>query len=139
MSSYVSAKLRRLVASRADGFCEYCRIHESDTHLGCQVDHILSEKHGGRTAAKNLAYACTFCNQAKGADIGSIATTTGEFVRFFNPRTDRWTDHFEINGVAIIPRTAIGEATVSILGFNNAERLLERETLMNVGRYPLRR
>ena len=70
MSSYVSAELRRLVASRANGLCEYCLIHESDAYLGCQVDHIISEKHGGPTESANLAYACACCNRAKGRDPG---------------------------------------------------------------------
>ncbi len=94
MSSYLSADLRHLVESRARGFCEYCLIHQSDTFLGCQVDHVISEKHGGPTSGENLAYACTLCNRAKGTDIGSIAPGSGEFTRFFNPRTDRWGDHF---------------------------------------------
>ncbi len=34
-TSYVSASLRREVAARADGVCEYCLIHESDAYLGC--------------------------------------------------------------------------------------------------------
>jgi hypothetical protein len=49
MTSYVSVDLRELVASRANRTCEYGLIHESDTYLGCQIDHILSEKHGGPT------------------------------------------------------------------------------------------
>jgi hypothetical protein len=48
MSSYVSAELRRLVANRANHKCEYCLIHEEDTFFGCEVDHIISLKHGGR-------------------------------------------------------------------------------------------
>jgi 5-methylcytosine-specific restriction endonuclease McrA len=94
MSSYVSAALRRLVAVRADLLCEYCLVHEDDAVFGCEVDHIISEKHGGATDAGNLAYACAFCNRAKGSDIGSIVPGTGHFVRFFNPRTDRWAEHF---------------------------------------------
>ena len=43
MTSYVSAELRRLVAARANGVCEYCLIHETDTWLGCQIDHVISE------------------------------------------------------------------------------------------------
>jgi hypothetical protein len=82
MSSYVSAALRRLVALRADFLCEYCLVHEDDTVFGCEVDHIISEKHGGATEAENLAYACAFCNRAKGSDIGSIVPGTGDFVRF---------------------------------------------------------
>jgi hypothetical protein len=48
--TYVSIELRRLVAARAKHICEYCRIAEADTFLGCAVDHIVSEKHGGDTA-----------------------------------------------------------------------------------------
>jgi hypothetical protein len=136
MTSYVSADLRRLVESRAKHLCEYCLIHEDDTYLGCQVDHVIAEKHGGLTDADNLGYACTFCNRSKGTDIGSIAPSSGEFTRFFNPRKDWWADHFVLNGVVIEPRTPIGEATARIVGFNQADRLLERETLQRIGRYP---
>ena len=86
--SYINVELRKLVASRAELLCEYCLIHEDDTFYGCQVDHIISEKHGGLTIADNLAYACTFCNRYKGSDVGSIVLPTGEFSRFFNPRID---------------------------------------------------
>ena len=136
MSSYVSAELRRLVASRANGLCEYCLIHESDTYLGCQVDHIISEKHGGPTESENLAYACVSCNRAKGSDIGSIASSTGELTRLFHPRTDRWSDHFWLQEQFIQPQTPIGEATVRILALNGSERILERQTLCKIGRYP---
>ncbi len=136
MTSYVAADLRRVVKSRANHVCEYCLIHEDDTYLGCQVDHVIAEKHGGSTNADNLSYACTFCNRAKGTDIGSIAPSTDEFTRFYNPRTDRWADHFTLNGAIIEPRTPIGEATARILGFNEPDRMLERETLQNIGRYP---
>lgn len=136
MTSYVSVELRRLVESRADHLCEYCLIHEDDTFLGCQVDHIISEKHGGQTDAGNLCLACAFCNRAKGTDVGSIATSNGQFVRFFNPRLDRWSDHFVIDGVMIEHRTAIGEATSKILEFNSIERIVEREAMQRIGRYP---
>ena len=49
MTSYVSMELRRDVEERAGGACEYCRIHQDDTYVGCHVDHIIAEKHGGRT------------------------------------------------------------------------------------------
>ncbi len=77
MSSYINAVLRRLVAIRANSLCEYCLIHEEDAFFGCEVDHIISEKHGGQTEADNLAYACAFCNRAKGSDIGSIVQRRG--------------------------------------------------------------
>jgi hypothetical protein len=136
MTSYVAAELRRVVVARADGLCEYCLIHEADTWLGCQVDHVISEKHGGPTSAENLAYACVYCNRRKGTDLGSIAASTGHFVRFFNPRADRWSEHFRISGARIEPLTEIGEVTIRIFDINSAERLLEREALIAIGRFP---
>ena len=84
----------------------------------------------------NLAYACAVCNRNKGSDIASINRTTGALVRFFHPRLDRWSDHFQLRDETIQALTAIGEVTARILGFNTPERLLEREELRIAGRYP---
>jgi len=134
-NSTISKSLRRLVANRADRLCEYCLIHEDDTFFGCEVDHIISLKHGGLTEEDNLAFACLFCNRHKGTDVGSIFET-GEFVRFFNPRKDIWSHHFRLESALIEPLTDIGRVTVTILRFNTSERILERETLIALGRYP---
>ena len=134
--TYVSVALRQLVRIRANGLCEYCLIREEDTYFGCQVDHIISEKHGGSTQKNNLAYACSYCNRNKGSDIGSIVWETQEFCRFFNPRTDKWSDHFRLDGVRIIATTPIGEVTSHILDFNHVDRLIEREALDALGYYP---
>ncbi|WP_337907219.1 HNH endonuclease signature motif containing protein [Iningainema tapete] len=90
---YISLELRRLVMARADYICEYCLIPKADT-LNCQVDHIISVKHGGATTEDNLCYACIFCNLQKGTDLGSINWRTRELVRFFNPRRDFWGEYF---------------------------------------------
>jgi hypothetical protein len=136
MSGYVPVKLRRFVVRRASGLCEYCLVHEDDTFFGCQIEHVISEKHGGPTAPQNLAYACVFCNRFKGSDIGSISPRTGQLCRFFNPRIDEWSDHFSLEGVVIRPRTEIGEVTALILALNHIDRLVERQALDAVGRYP---
>lgn len=139
-TTYISADMRRIVTLRAHNLCEYCLIHADDTYWGCQIDHIISEKHGGATTDDNLAHACTFCNRNKGSDVGSIlAATTPQarrFVRFFNPRIDRWPDHFRLDGIVIAPLTEIGKVTVNILNFNHVDRLLERQELWELGRYP---
>ncbi len=135
-SSYVSAPLRRQVAERADSHCEYCLIAETDTFFGCEVDHIISEKHGGATQLDNLAYACAFCNRHKGSDIGSIDWDQGVFSRFYNPRSDQWSDHFDLEGIKIKPLSTIGAVTVRILQMNAEERLLERAALQAQGQYP---
>lgn len=135
-SAYIPADLRRQVVARANRICEYCLIHEDDTHFGCQADHIISEKHGGPTEAENLAYACSFCNRHKGSDIGSIDWETGTFVRFFNPHADRWHEHFKLDGSEIVPLTKVGVVTAQILQFNEVDRLLERQELQALGRFP---
>lgn len=136
MTSYVPSKLRRAVGRRARHACEYCLIAESDTVVGCQVDHIVSEKHGGRTEAANLAYARAFCNRYKGSDLASVDSRSGDLVRLFNPRSDRWSDHFELDGALINARSDVGAVTVELLRMNSFERLLEREALIAVNRYP---
>ena len=100
MARWISAELRQAVARRANFLCEYCLIAEADTFYGCEVDHIISLKHGGSSKLNNLAYACALCNRAKGSDIGSISAA-GEFTRFFNPRVESWTEHFQLEGATI--------------------------------------
>lgn len=133
---YLSQDLRRQVAARAHNLCEYCLIHETDTAFGCAVDHIISLKHGGTSEADNLAYACVFCNRFKGSDIGSIVWATQEFTRFYNPRRDRWAEHFQLQDTILHPVTAIGDVTARILGFNDSDRTLERQILINQNKYP---
>jgi hypothetical protein len=136
---HVAAELRRRVALRADHLCEYCLLHESDSFFGCEVDHIISEKHGGETGVGNLAYACLFCNRNKGSDIATLVPGTERLIRLFHPRAVLWKEHFRYLGGAealIEPLTEIGEATVRLLGFNDVERCLERRDLTEVGRYP---
>ena len=135
MARWISAELREAVATRANFLCEYCLIAEADTFYGCEVDHIISLKHGGGSEIDNLAYACAICNRAKGSNIGSISAA-GEFTRFFNPRTDSWADYFRLEGATIQPLTTIGEVTAHILRFNESARIHEREELIRFGKYP---
>lgn len=135
MSRYLSPELRQRVATRADFLCEYCLIAEEDTFFGCEVEHIISLKHGGSSDLENLAYAGAFCNRHKGSDVGSILES-GEFSRFYNPRTDNWAEHFQLDGVIIRSLSAIGEATARILRLNYSDQILERQALSAVGRYP---
>ncbi len=135
---YLNKSLRQLVIDRSDHLCEYCLIHDDDTVLGCSIDHIISLKHGGPNTEDNLAYACVFCNRYKGSDVGSMIWETQDFVRFYNPRRDLWSEHFQLAGVTIAALSPIGEVTARILGFNDYERLLERQILIDRGRYPRR-
>ena len=129
--TYIPAELRRLVINRARSRCEYCQIEEADTYFGCEVDHIISEKHGGGTDETNLALACVPCNRAKGSDIATRADD-GSLVELFHPRRHEWPEHFLVEGLLIVGRTTIGQATVRVLKLNAPVRLAEREALRSV-------
>ncbi len=136
MSSDISEELRADVARRADHRCEYCLIHEEEAGFPHQVDHIVSRKHGGSSTSDNLAYACVVCNRHKGSDVASIDPRTGETVRLFDPRRDRWADHFRLDGALIEPISSIGSATTRLLRLNAPERISERQLLQSLGSYP---
>ena len=129
MASDIGEQLRARVARRAGHRCEYCLIHEHEAGFPHQVDHVVSRKHGGTSHFDNLAYACILCNRYKGSDVASINSTTGEIVRLFHPRRDRWIDHFHLAADCIEPLTDTGSATVRLLRLNIAERLAERRLL----------
>lgn len=136
MSRYISEDLRRLVTARADNLCEYCLLDIEESFYGGELDHIIGVKHGGPTTAENLAFTCQPCNRNKGSDLGSINWQTGQLVRFFNPRTDHWAEHFALDGAHIQPLTEIGEVTVRILNFNSSDRIEERAGWIEEGSYP---
>ncbi len=136
MSNRISSETRLIVASRANSVCEYCLIAEADAYFKFQVEHIISRKHGGSSELENLALACVFCNRYKGSDIASVQPETNRLIRFYNPRVDRWHEHFRLNGVFIESLTDIGEATVRILQMNHDDQILERQVLSRRGRYP---
>jgi hypothetical protein len=133
MADAISQAVRREVRARANGRCEYCLMLETLLLAGCEVDHVVSRKHGGITEFSNLALSCARFNRAKGSDVGSIHPASGEFVRLFNPRRDRWGEHFAQDGARIIGLTPVGQVTVTLLQLNRDERLLERKLLQQAG------
>lgn len=137
--TYIPVALRRQVLELANTRCEYCLVHADDAAFEHEVDHIVAEKHRGATVVSNLAYACFACNRNKGSDLGSLAQRTGLLTPFFNPRQDRWEEHFRVQGGEIVPLTDIGEVTATILGFNAPERVEERLLLNALGTWPPQR
>ncbi len=51
----MEAALIRLVWQRAHGRCEYCQLAQEFDDRPFEIDHIISRKHHGETAAANLA------------------------------------------------------------------------------------
>lgn len=132
----IPVALRKWLAERANGKCEYCHSPEELSFLAFEVEHIIAEKHGGKTVADNLALACPFCNRYKGTDLGSIDPESGLLTPFFNPRQQNWDEHFSLDGAMIIPLTAEGRVTAAILQLNHPDRIRERERFIEEGLYP---
>ena len=127
--TYIPLELRRLVVARAGERCEYCLLPAGMAFFPHEVDHVIAEKHGGVTAAENLAFTCWRCNRHKGSDLGSFDPHTHVFAFLFNPRTQRWSTHFVFHSEQIVGLTPGGRTTVNLLRLNSEERLAERRRL----------
>jgi len=131
--SLIPDSVKKIVAIRAEGRCEYCRIRQENIEYAFHLDHIISLKHEGRSTLDNLAYTCPDCNYNKGTNIGTFLNPAErDFVALFHPRLERWEDHFEEQDGMIIPRTPVGEATIRVLMLNTTERIILRRTLANL-------
>jgi 5-methylcytosine-specific restriction endonuclease McrA len=126
--------LRSAVRRRANARCEYCHFREEHLPLWpFHLDHVVARQHQGRRGLANLAWACQRCNLLKGTNLSGIDPDSGEVVRLFNPRTDRWDDHFAVRRARIVGTTASGRATVWLLQMNSPQRVSLRTILQQDG------
>ncbi|HJT76937.1 MAG TPA: HNH endonuclease [Gemmataceae bacterium] len=121
------AELVRQAEGRAGQRCEYCRMHQALQGATFHLEHILPSSRGGSTDLDNLAWACPGCNLHKSDRTEALDPDTAVVVRLFNPRTDSWSEHFELQGYQIVGRTPVGRATVRLLGLNHPRRVLIRQ------------
>ncbi|HVS73491.1 MAG TPA: HNH endonuclease signature motif containing protein [Phycisphaerae bacterium] len=124
---------RDFLRDRAGGRCEYCHFPERFLAAGLTLDHVIAQQHRGGDGEENLAMACLHCNACKGPNIASMDWQSSQVVRLFNPRLDRWDDHFQIVEDRIEGRTPEGRATVMLLDMNNAANVSLRELLRRSG------
>ena len=127
-----SANLRRMVARRAKGRCEYCRASEAQTGQECVVDHVIPTSQGGTNELDNLCLSCGWCNSFKQAQTNGWDEVLRRRVRLLHPRRDRWTKHFRWSRdhTRIIPITSIGRVTESVLRLNRP-KLVQARALWN--------
>lgn len=122
----------RAVAERANHQCEYCLAPEEFFNSPFEVEHLVPRARGGGHDLANLALACRNCNGAKLARLQLRDPQTDSSVRIFNPRLDRWSEHFIFRltdrGVEIGGKTAVGRATAQHLNMNSA-KAIEARTL----------
>ena len=133
------ASFRRLasfIQARAHGRCEYCLIHEDDSHFPHQPDHVVAQKHRGPTHEDNLAWACYLCNLLKGSDIASVDIESGRSLSPFQPAIGQWADHFRLRRMAVVPLTPIGRVTEYLLQFIHTQAVQDRRWLVEARRYP---
>lgn len=134
--SHIPLFLRRLVIRRADNRCEYCLLSQKGQEATFHVDHIVPIASGGKTAPENLALSCVSCSLRKGAREFVTSESSKDKIRLFNPRNDKWDEHFEWDGFVIRGITEIGKATVDLLKVNRRLMLAIREEEYGVGRHP---
>ena len=132
----MDAALVRLVWQRADHCCEYCRMPQDYDDTPFEIDHIIARKHGGRSAAGNLALSCFYCNSFKDSDIAGLDPKTRKLTPLFNPRRHSWARHFRWDGAYLIGRTPVGRVTVAVLNINDPFRAELREGLIEEGVFP---
>jgi hypothetical protein len=126
------------VAQRAGHRCEYCHAPEAVFNFSFEVDHIVPVAAEGADEQTNLALGCRSCNLYKSDCVEGEDAVTGKSVRLFNPRRDRWNEHFQVDPAsgAIQGLTAVGRATVARLQMNSPLQLLARQQWMRLGLFP---
>lgn len=130
------AEVIQLVATRAGQRCEYCRMHQALQGATFHIEHILPRSRGGSDDLDNLALACPRCNLHKSDRIAVDDPDSNSTVSLFNPRKDRWAEHFRWDDYRVMGVTVIGRATVFALDLNHSRRLLIREAEELFGLFP---
>jgi hypothetical protein len=134
----ISKALRRRVAAQARHRCGYCLTSQRISGAQMHIEHIVPLSRGGASDETNLWLACAWCNSYKGDKTHALDPVTGEDVPLFNPRTQRWADHFcwSDDGIKIVGLTSTGRATVLALRLNNEFILPARRHWVMAGWHP---
>ncbi len=134
----ISEQLRQTIREQAHFRCGYCLMHQRHVYARMEIDHLHPQSHGGSDNEENLWLACPFCNTYKSDLIEAVDEVTGERVRLFNPRRQRWSEHFKFGAdrAEIIGITPCGRATVNALRINAPDPLAYRRFLAKFNEYP---
>ena len=111
-------------------------MHQSLQGATFHIEHVLPSARGGSDEADNLALACPSCNLHKGDRTEVPDPDSATAARLFNPRADRWSEHFRWDGYRVVSVTVIGRATVFALQLNHSRRLLIRQAEEAFGMFP---
>jgi hypothetical protein len=130
--------VRRLVRDRAGNRCEYCQHPASHACSPFVCEHVVPRVRGSGDTPPELAWSCPACNSHKYAKTHAFNPQTGRLAPLFNPRRQRWLQHFAWSEdlLLIIGRTATGRATVEALHLNRPALLNLRRALGILGIHP---
>lgn len=134
--SRIPASLTRAVVRRAKGRCEYCRLSQDGQEATFHVDHVVPLASDGPTTLDNLALACVSCSLRKGAKQSAHDAVSGTTVPLFDPRRQRWLEHFVWEGARAVGMTATGRATIGALALNRPLVVAIRGEETILGRHP---
>lgn len=134
----VKAEMRRQVAERARGCCEYCRSRADYATESFSVEHIHPESLSGPTALDNLALACSGCNSHKHAKTEGQDPVTGASAPLFHPRRQRWVEHFtwDESFTRIVGMSPTGRVIVAVLQMNRPSLVNWRRAVRALGAHP---
>jgi len=125
----IGSQTRAQVRERAHNACEYCHLHQDDSPLAAlHVEHIIPRVHGGNDDIENLALACLDCNLHKGTNLAGLDPQTNQLSELFNPRRQKWEDHFEWQGIHLSGKTATGRTTIQVLNINSEDQVALRSS-----------
>lgn len=131
-------ELRERIRREADYRCGYCLSPQHLVLGTLEIEHLLPRSRGGSDEESNLWLACRLCNNFKSDRTSLCDPQTGEEVLLFNPRRNRWSEHFRWSddGTRILARTACGRATVIALQLNNVVAVNVRRNWVMAGWHP---
>jgi hypothetical protein len=103
-----------------------------------EIDHIQPVSKGGADDLENLCLCCITCNRHKNAAQTGRDPETKNVESLFNPRTQKWKDHFvwSEDGIRLIGLTPTGRATIRRLDINHQEVLEARAKWVEAGWHP---
>ena len=138
MTGAIPADLVARLVKQVGPRCGYCRTSAKITGQPLTVEHLLPLSRGGDSEESNLWLSCRRCNEYKGAQIEARDPETGTISPLFDPRRQRWQEHFAWSGdgAHILGRTPCGRATVAALNLNNDDILAARRLWAGVGWHP---
>lgn len=134
----ISKRLRERIRRQADDRCGYCLSPQKLVLGQLEIEHLIPRALGGKDEEDNLWLACRMCNGYKGKQIKAIDPQTEQPAALFNPRKQKWSDHFmwSEDGSMIIGLTPTGRATVDALQLNNPIAIIVRLEWVSAGWHP---